>query len=324
MIAAQRFLTRHSRDLLAPLCLIVAAIVLSQQSAKFFTYDNAVNVLGQAAPLAIVALGQMLVIVTRGFDVSVGSVAALSTVVAATAVNEFGTAGIAAAPLVGLACGLINGVLIGRLGVQPIIATLGMLSIARGGALWVGGGQVVPMDTNPVSALGYEKIAGIPWSFVLTLAILAIVLGVTARLRIGRRLYMLGSDPDAAELVGVNRGRTLLFAYAIAGLFAGCAAVVLLGRAGAGLPTEGNGLELAAIAAAVIGGTALTGGIGRPVFVVLGALFIQSLTNGLNLAGTSPFVQEIILGTVIVIAGLTDWAIRRVLVPLRLKGGESA
>jgi ribose transport system permease protein len=324
MRRAERFVTRHSRELLAPVCLIVAAIVLSQQSTRFLTGDNAVNILGQAAPLAIVALGQMVVIITRGFDVSVGSVAALSAVVAATAVNGLGAVGIVAAPLVGLAAGLVNGVLVGRFGVQPIIATLGMLSIARGAALWVADGTAVALDDNPFSELGYGKVAGVPWSFVLTIAILLMVIAVTSRLRVGRRLYMLGSNPEAADLVGINRRRTLLFAYAVAGLLAGTAAAVFLARAGAGLPTEGNGLELSSIAAAVIGGTALTGGIGRPGFVLIGALFIQSLTNGLNLANTSPFVQDIILGTVIVIAGLADWAIRRVLVPRRSKGGVAA
>lgn len=323
MNAMRGLLTRHSRELLAPVCLLVAAIVLSQQSSKFLTSENAINILGQAAPLAIVALGQMLVIVTRGFDVSVGAVAAVAAVVAATAINAVGFVGVIAAPIVGLAVGMFNGVLVGRFNVQPIIATLGMLSIARGAALWVADGTAVSLDDNPLTALGYGKVAGIPWSFILVIGVLLAVIGVTARLRIGRRLYMLGSNPAAAELVGLDRRRTLLFAYAVAGLLAGLAAVVFLARSGAGLPTEGNGLELTSIAAAVIGGTALSGGIGRPGVVLVGALFIQTLTNGLNLAGTSPFLQEVILGAVIVIAGLTDWVIRRVLVPLRTREGVS-
>jgi ribose transport system permease protein len=317
----KRLLVRHSRSVVAPLCLLGAVLIFGSTVPGFLETDNVTNLLGQMAPLAIVALGQMIVLVTRGFDISVGAVAALSAVVAATTINATGTAGVIAAPLTGLVCGLVSGYLVGRLDVQPIIATLGMLSVARGLALVIGDGQVVALEDNPLMTLGFGKVAGVPWTFVVVLVVLAAVAFTTARLRIGRRLYMIGSDPQAAELIGVSRPRTLLFAYGASGLAAGTAGVIFLSRAGAGLPTEGNGLELAAIAAAVIGGTALSGGIARPAFVVLGALFIQMLSNGLNLGGTSAFAQEVILGVVIVLAGLTDWAIRRMARYSR-RGGE--
>ncbi len=305
------FAARHSRSLVAPVCLLATAVVFGASLPSFLEGTNLTNVLGQMAPLAIVALGQMMVLVTRGFDISVGSVAALAAVVGATTINELGTLGVVAAPLAGLAAGLVNGYLVGVLGVQPIIATIGMLSVARGLALSISGGQAVAMDGNPLLGFGFGELGPLPWPFVVAIGALALTIFVTGRLRIGRRLYMLGSDPQAAELIGVDRRRTLLFAYGASGLAAGIAGAIFLSRAGAGLPTEGSGLELAAIAAAVIGGTSLTGGIGRPTFVVLGALFIQALGNGLNLGGTSAFTQDIVLGAVIVGAGITDWAIRR-------------
>ncbi|MEA2289481.1 MAG: ribose transport system permease protein [Solirubrobacteraceae bacterium] len=310
-----------SRDAVAPLCLIASGIAFGLMAPGFLDLGNGTNLLGQMAPLAIVALGQMVVIVTGGFDVSVGAVAALSAVTGALLANAIGPVGLIAAPLVGLALGLVNGVVVGRLRVPPIIATLGMLSVARGLALLVSHGEAVVLrDGNPLSWLGYGLTAGVPNALLLTLVILAGLTFLMARVRLGRRFYMLGSDREAAQLVGVGVRRTEAAAYAIAGLAAGIAALVFVGRAGAGLPTEGDGLELAAIAAAVIGGTALTGGIGRPLFVVLGALFVQSLSNGLNLAGTEPFVREVILGAVIVMAGLVDWLIRRAAASQHLRG----
>ncbi len=151
-------------------------------------------------------------------------------------------------------------------------------------------------------------------------AILAALL--LARTRGGRRVFMLGSNPEAAELTGVRPEHTMNSAYAATGLCVGIAALILVGRAGTGLPTEGQGLELQTIAAAVIGGVSLSGGVGRAGVVLIGALFIQSLTNGLTLAGYSPFVQEIILGGVILVAGLTERLIRRVTAPHPLKGGQ--
>jgi ribose transport system permease protein len=131
-------------------------------------------------------------------------------------------------------------------------------------------------------------------------------------LRLGRRLLMIGSNARSAALVGVPVRRSVVTAYALCGFCAGIAGMIFVGRASAGLPTEGYGLELQAIAAAVIGGTALSGGVGWPPFVLIGALFVQTLLNGLNLLGLSPFVVELAIGAVIVFTGLLDFAIRRV------------
>jgi len=308
------------RHALAPLCLAASLLTFFELAPGELEPTNLKNLLAQCSPLAIVALGQMVVLVTRGFDISVGSVTALSAVMGALAIRAFGAAGIVAAPLAGLACGLISGSLIGRLGVQPVIATLAMLSIARGLALLISGDRAVILhDGNPLSALGYDDVLGVPAAFVLALAFAALLAGFLRRAAAGRRIYMLGSNPAGAEMVGVAPRFTLAWAYGIAGLSAGVAATILVGRAGGGLPTDGQGFELQAIAAAVIGGVSLAGGVGRPWLVLVGALFIESLSNGLTLAGYSQFLQEIILGAVILLAGLADHLIRRAAASQRLK-----
>jgi ribose transport system permease protein len=304
----------------APLCVGLSLFVFFFISPGELSISNLRSLLGQMAPLAVVAIGQMMVIITRGFDLSVGSVAGLSAVSIALGINWIGPVGVVFGPIAGLACGLFNGVVIGRLRIQPLIATLGLLSIARGLALVFSGDNAVVIDgKNPLNFLGYGHVAGLPNGFVLTLVVALVMTVLLARTRGGRRLYMLGSNPEAAALTGVRADRTILAAYASTGLCVGIASLILVGRAGAGLPTEGQGLELQTIAAAVIGGVSLTGGVGRAGTVLVGALFIQSLANGLTLAGYSPFVQEIILGVVILVAGLTERVIRRVAAPRRFK-----
>jgi len=304
-------LTARSRLLVAPVCLTLSFLYFSLTAPGFGTTGNAANLLGQAAPLAIVACGQMVVIVAGGFDISVGSVAALACVLSALGINALGPVGLLAGPLTGLACGMVNGALVGRLAVQPVIATLGMLTAARGLALMASHDSAVVLDrANPLSGLGYGEIAGIPSPAFLALGVCLVLWALTRTLRVGRRVYAIGSNIDGARLVGVPVASTTFAAYALSGLTAGIAALVLVGRAGAGVPTEGNGLELMAIAAAVIGGSALGGGSGHPAVVVVGAVFVQSLSSGFDLAGTSPFVREVVLGVVIVLAGLVEWALR--------------
>jgi ribose/xylose/arabinose/galactoside ABC-type transport system permease subunit len=297
----------------APLALVAVWAGFGLANPSFFSLDNALAISGQFGALAIASVGEMLVLVTGGFDISIGAVAALASVAASLAAGGIGPAGLVAAPLVGLACGAANGVLVGAAGVQPIVTTLGMMLLARGLALLASGGSqavMLPPEID-VSALGYGDILGVPVIALAALAVTGLAWLLTTRLRIGRWFYMVGSNPVSARLVGVPVTRAIVGAYAFCGLAAGLAALIFLGRSGAGLATEGAGLELQAIAAAVIGGTALTGGCGAAPFVLLGAYFIQSLLNGLNLLGISPFVSELALGIVIIAAGLLDFAVRR-------------
>ena len=307
-----RRLRRTGQFLVAPVGLVALGAVFAVSIPQFLTPANVLNVAGQSGPLAIVAVGQMAVLVVGAFDISVGSVAALAATVAAMSVNAVGLAGLVVAPVVGLAAGLVNGLLVGKFAIQPIIATLGMLSFARGLALVISGSTpVVLHDAASVTWLGYGGVGGVPVTFLVALALLLLIRDVMGRRRVGRRIHMVGSNQGAARLVGVDVDGTIVWAFVISGFAAGLAGALFLARAGAGLPTAGQGLELQAIAAAVIGGTSLAGGVGSAASVFVGAVFIQLLANGLNLAGLSPFVREVVLGSVILAAGLLDFIVAR-------------
>jgi ribose transport system permease protein len=311
-------LATDGRFLVAPLCLVIAAVVFALLIPEFATFANAGNVLAQMWVLALLAVGQMFALLARGFDISVGAVAALASTVAALAMNQFGPAGLVFGALAGLACGVVNGVLVGALAIQPIIATLGMFVGARGLALLItDGGQAVPLaDAGLAAYLAYGTVLGLP-----PVAWIALVLVIGAglilnRSVLGRRIVMLGSNPDGAWLVGIYPARIYAAAYGLCGLFAGFAGLLITIRAGTGLPTEGTGMELQAIAAAVIGGTSLAGGVGRVSGVVIGAAFVQVLFTGLNLAGISPFLAGVAVGVVIIGSGLLEFALRRLFSPL--------
>ncbi len=307
----------RGRFLVAPICLLASVLVFGGLAPTFLTAGNASNVLAQLCILALLAVGQMFAIVTRGFDISVGTTAALSSAAGALAANVIGWPGLLAAPLAGYLVGTTNGLLIGALRVQPIVATLGTLIGARSLALLIThDGQAVPVNSAlNVTDLAFNPWFGLPPAYWLAFALMAVAawsLNYTVQ---GRRIVMLGSNPDAAGLVGINTTLTYVQAYQLCGMFAGFGGLLMTVRAGAGLPTEGAGIELQSIAAAVIGGVALTGGIARVTTVVVGAAFIQTLLTGLNLLGVSPFAAEIAVGTVIISSGLLEHAIRQFLQP---------
>jgi ribose/xylose/arabinose/galactoside ABC-type transport system permease subunit len=306
-------LTAARRFAVAPLCLAVAVLLFSLTTPEFLTPSNGTNIGTQMWVLALLAIGQMFAIVTRGFDISVGALAALSSTISALAANAIGLPGAAVGVLVGLLSGTLTGFLIGRLGVQPIVATLGMLIGLRGLSLLItGDGQVVPLaESETASHLAFDPVLGMPpmtWLALFAAVVAAAILGRTA---LGRRLVMLGSNPEAAHLVGVDAVRAHIRAYQLCGGFAGLAGVLILMRAGTGLPTDGSGMELQSIAAAVIGGSALSGGVASVLPVVLGAAFIQVLLTGLNLQGVSPFLAQIVVGLVIIGSGLLGFITRR-------------
>ena len=295
--------------------LIIAWTGFSFLLPNFGTLSNASNVLLQFGPLALLALGQMVVILVRGFDISVGAVLAISSVTTALAIEQFGMVGLLAAPLTGIAFGFWNGVLIGKFDVPPIITTLGTLLLARGLSLLItNSGQVVMVTGDPQMWLldfAFGQFLAIPYSAILTFTVFAAVAIFLSRSRMGRRLFLIGGDPEAARLVGVNVNRGYMLAYAICGCCAGLAGLLILTKTGAGLPTDGVGMELNAIAAAVIGGSLLTGGNAHPLRVMFAALFIQVIYTGLSFSAVSPYAGEIVMGSVILIAGLIATRIQK-------------
>lgn len=304
-----------TRFLVAPLCIAAAVALFGVATPGFLTFENALSIAGQIWILALLAVGQMFAIAVRGFDISVGAVAALSGTLGAMAANAFGLPALLLAVPVGLACGTANGWLVGRAGFQPIVATLGMLLTVKGLALLVSNdGQAVPLDAAAdAAALSFDAVTGLPPLCWGALACIGLAHVVLRHLLVGRRILMLGSNPEAVALVGAAPWRIEMSAYQLCGGLAGLAGALMAARAGAGLPTEGAGMELQSIAAAVIGGTALAGGRANVWAVLAGAAFVQVVLTGLNLSGVSPFFAQIAVGAVIIASGLMDAGLRSVL-----------
>ncbi len=284
------------------LILLLVGGAMALLSPYFLTGRNLANLGFQASFVAVLALGQLLVILTRGIDLSVGAVVGLAGVVAAQA--HGGAAALALFALTGLAAGLANGAVLvyGRV-MNPFIVTLGMLGIARGLALVISNGETKTGLPPVVSRIGSDSVAGIPIP-VLLVAALALALGVLLdRTQWGRWIYAVGGNPEAAERAGIRTGRVLLSAYVLCGLLAGIAAILVAGRTDSASPQAGQLLELDSITAVIIGGASFLGGRGRVGNVLAGALIIGVIRNGLDLLGVSPFWQLIAIG-VLVIASL--------------------
>ena len=299
---------------LGPLLILVLMIVLlANLSPVFFTPGNLGNVITQSAAIAILAMGQLLVILTRGIDLSVGSTVALSAVVGALVFGETqsGFATILAMVFTGALVGAVNGFgyVYGRLP-HPFIVTLATLSIARGLALGLAGGQPVSGMPDIVTTIGGGSATWLaPWFPNAAFLVAGVAIIVTLMLRNlvwGRWIYAVGGSPEGARRLGVPRNRVVVSVYVMSGLLAGVAAIVTAGRLNAGSPTFGQLAELDAIAAVVIGGASFLGGRGNVGNALIGALMIGVIRNGMNLLNVEAFLQLIVIGVVIFIAVESD------------------
>ena len=273
-------------------------------SEFFLSPRNLLNVGRQASVVAIIALGQALVIIGRGLDLSVGSTMGLSAVVAAYVGQQTGSQPLAllAGPGTGLCVGLVNAMLCTRLNINPFIATLGTLSIARGLALLLSGGMPIAF-TGWAEFLGSGRLFGeFPVALALMLALAVIVQVFATRTRLGRNVYAIGDSPVAARLAGINVEGTRVLVYAVCGALAGLGGMIVAGNMASASPDLGRGYELDIIAAAILGGVALSGGRGSIYGVVLGALLMALLNNAFVLLGISAHWQIVSKGLVIIIA----------------------
>lgn len=302
----------RQREASVLLMLAAVALYLAFASDYFLEPRNLLNVGRQASVVAIVALGQALVIIARGIDLSVGAVIGLSAVVAAVLMRDTGseTIGLFAGLLTGLACGLVNGLLYTRFRINPFIATLGTLSVARGIALLMTGG--IPVTFGGLAEfVGAGRIANIPVS-LLVMIVLAVAVHIFAgRTVTGREIYAIGDNPKASSLAGVNVKRTRLFVFAFCGLLSGLGGLILAGNLASADPNLGMGYELDVIAAVILGGTALSGGRGSIAGVVIGALLMALLNNAFVLLGISAYWQVVTKGLVIIFAVGLDGLQRR-------------
>lgn len=301
-----------------PILLVIALIVFSLMSNQFLKVDNLVNMVRQSVYLILVSLGQMLALVTGGFDLSVGTILAVTSVTSAMVMAYFFaadpnaiwfaiTAGCLAGVLAGGVVGIVNGVGVAYLGVSPFIMTLGTQSVGFGIALLLTGG--VPVSGLPgelSETLGFGRILGVPIPIILTAAIAIgfyILMTRTAR---GNYLLAVGGNAKAAALSGVNVRTTLLLAYVLCALVTAVSGLLLTARVESGESNIGGTMALESIAACVIGGVSLRGGIGRVENVVLGAIFIVLVQNGMNLSEVGSYAQMVVLGILLIVAVIAD------------------
>jgi ribose transport system permease protein len=301
----------------APLFIVAMEIGFWTVQPRVLYPDNLLNILQQSTYLIVFAAGQMIVILTRGFDLSLGTtvsaVSVASALVMTSIVDETLStalavaAGIAAGMGLGLAIGLFNGTIVSRLNVNPFVVTLGSLNIALGIATTISGGRPVFNVPDEFSAIAYNgKLLMVPVPLVLAAAVCLLLYFVLERTVFGRSLYLIGNNPRAADLAGLPRVKYLTLAYVICSLLAAFGSLMLTGRTGSGEPNLGGSLMLESIAAAVIGGVSLQGGVGGVVQVILGSVFVTMLSNGMDLLEVGGYIQQIILGGVIIAAVFLD------------------
>lgn len=301
-----------------PILLIIVVIFFASQEARFYGAANITNVLRQSTFLIIVTLGQALVLISGGFDLSVGAVIAVTSVVSARYMATFYAAnpesemlavlvGVAAGLLVGLIFGLINGIGVARFKVSPFIMTLGMASVGGGFALWyTGGSPVSGMPPFFTREIGTGRWFEIPVPIYVTIVATVIVLFLVSSTSWGRYLYAIGGNTKAAFLSGIPVAAYTASVYVMCSVLAALAGLLLTARTSSGEPNLGGQYPLESITAAVIGGVSLRGGEGRIMGAVFGALFITILTNGMNLIRIESYIQTIAIGVILILAVVID------------------
>ncbi|WP_346355498.1 ABC transporter permease [Azotosporobacter soli] len=303
--SAQSNIIRKMGPLLGLVLLSGAMALLSD---RFLDVNNLLNVARQVSINAIISVGMTMVILTGGIDLSVGSTVALAGSVTAgllTAGQGMSTA-ILAGLVIGVVLGCFNGFLITRANVPPFIATLGTMTAARGFTLVYTDGRPITGMDDAFRFLGGGYIAGIPVPVVLMIIVFAAAYVVLRQTKFGRYVYAIGGNEEAARLSGIHTKKILLSVYSIAGLLAGFSGIIMASRLNSAQPTAGVSFELDAIAAVVLGGTSLSGGMGTIGGTLIGALIIGILDNGLNLLNVSSFYQQVAKGAVILLAVIVD------------------
>ncbi|MFQ5706177.1 MAG: ABC transporter permease [bacterium] len=288
-------------------------MVLWISTPYFLTISNLLNVAQQTSINAIIAVGMSFVIITAGIDLSVGSLVAFSGVVLAYSLHG-GTPlplAIVLGLAVGLLCGLVNGLLITLGSLPPFISTLGMMSVARGGALLFTQGRPISGFSRSFRFLATGEILHVPTPVVIMGVVYLLAHFLLSRTKLGRYTYAIGGNEQAAILSGVNVKFHKTLVYGLCGMLSGLAAIILTARLNSAQPIAGIMYELDAIAAAVIGGTSLMGGEGTIFGTLIGAFIMGVLRNGLNLLDVSSFIQQIVIGAVIIVAVLIDMKLKK-------------
>ena len=296
--------------IIALLAMFIFLTVFPTTRSTFLTPKNMFNILRQNASNLFLATGMTMVIILGGIDLSVGSVIALSGVVAAGCVVNFGlpeAVGFAAAIAVGAIVGMFNGFVICKTDIPPFIVTLASMNITKGIALVLTGGAPIRCMTDAFKFPGAGYVGPVPTPVILMVVIFVIAALMINRTQLGRHIYAVGGNVQAARFSGINVQKVKFIVYAYTGLMAGIAGVVIASRLYSGQPTAGDGAEMDAIASVVVGGTSMSGGSGRIGGTLIGVLIIGVLNNGLNLLGVDSNFQYVVKGLVILLAVYIDF-----------------
>jgi len=282
---------------------------MSIVSDAFLTKTNILNMIRQITINGIISVGMTFVLVAGGIDLSVGAVVALASIIG----SDFAHPGtypiivpILVAIAVGASCGLVNGVIISKGHVPPFIVTMGMMTICRGLTLLYHKGTAVLNFSDAFGQIGGGVVLGIPVPIIIFAVIVVLFAFILSRTRFGRYIYAIGGNAVSAKVSGINTDMITIAVYVISGILAAAAGIVLTSRVMAATVIAGNGYELDAIAAAVIGGTSLSGGIGTISGTIVGALIIGILNNGLVLLNVSSYIQNVVQGIIIIVAVFID------------------
>lgn len=296
--------------IIALLVMCIFLIVFPTTRTTFMTPKNVFNILRQNASNLFLATGMTMVIILGGIELSVGSVIALSGVVAAGCVINFGlpeVVGFLAAIAVGAVVGMFNGIVICKTDIPPFIVTLASMNITKGIALVLTGGSPIRCMTDAFKFPGAGYVGPVPTPVILMIIVFIIAAFMINRTQLGRHIYAVGGNAQAAKFSGINVQKVKFIVYTYTGIMSGIAGVVVASRLYSGQPTAGDGAEMDAIAAVVVGGTSMSGGSGRLGGTLIGVLIIGVLNNGLNLLGVDSNWQYIVKGLVILLAVYVDF-----------------
>ncbi|WP_342410905.1 ABC transporter permease [Paenibacillus sp. FSL R10-2778] len=304
------------QKLLAFASLIILVIVFSISSSNFFQFSNLVGILVSTAVIGVLALGATFVIITGGIDLALGTIMTFSSVMVGVIITFWGLPvplGIVGGILAGALCGFVSGLMVAKMNIPPFIATLAIMMVTKGLSLVITGAKPIYFNDDPIFAkiaMG-KMIPGIPNTIVIFLLLGMIASIILSKTIIGRYNFALGSNEEATRLSGVNTVKWKIIIYSITGIFSGIAGILMASRLNSAQPSLGTGYELEAIAAVVIGGTSLSGGVGSILGTIIGALIMSVLTNGLQIMSVAQEWRTVIVGVVIIIAVYADILRRR-------------
>lgn len=285
--------------------LVIAGFV----SDTFYDYSNILNILSQVSYLGVIACGMLLVIMIGGIDLSVGSMVALASVVIAVCLEKYGlglVASLALGILATCVAGFVSGLLVAKANIAAFVATLAMMTIVRGLALTVSGARPIMIENDFIANFAQSSVLGVPLPIIVMIVFALITWFILQKTIVGRILVATGSNETSVVYSGIQVWIFKVFAYVFSGFACGISAVVLASRTGVGSPILGEGLELDAIAAVVIGGASLRGGRGRVLNTIVGVLILGVISNIMNLTGIPDYFQRIVKGLIIVAAVLTE------------------